>query len=529
MAEPAITPEQYRAAAKRAYDAGDVDAAKRLIEAGRKAEYAAKPAGQKVKEFFLGDDDPTTQNLGERIGSTLNKAGEAMTLGLIGDEASAAVESVIPGVDYEDRRDHYRQQEEVLERDNPGLALGAEIGGGLMSLALPGGAIGTLGKGASMGARMLASGAAGAGMGGIYGFMEGEGLDDRLDQMQTGAAWGGGVGLAAPAVGALARKAGDKIVQYGPRRAAIRSAKTAAEQRAASGAAYDAFEGADVELTPDAISRLRRTVADRLAREGRSHLPGPMGELTPNASKIVDTLSAIDDQARAGVQAGTNPRVRFQDFEDIRRGAGEYAQELGPNFRPTRDARLASAAIDEIDRFVDTLTEADVVGDVQTARSALLKARDLWSQSSRTQLIENALDAQDDYLGGQASAIRNKIGSLIRNPQTRRKFSEAELTELRKIIGGNALTRAVRLAGNGIGRQAQMAVGASGGGILGTLAGAVTGELTAAAANRNAVRQAEIARALISSRGLQNLPTAPDAIRKITEALVRRTGAVVPQ
>lgn len=488
-----------------------------------------KSWGQTLKEFFVGDDDPTTQNLGEKIGSTLNKAGESLTFGLVGDEASAAVESLMPGVNYADRRDHYRQQEEVLERDNPSLALGADVGGAVAGAMLPLGAIGTLGRTAPMWQRLLASGAAGAGMGATYGGMEGEGVEDRLSEARLGGIVGGVAGAAAIPAGSVARRVATSLMRRGPRRAAIRSAQTAAEQRRASGAAYDAFESADVELTPQAISRLRGRVTDRLAREGRSNLPGPMGELTPNARKIADTLAAIDNQAKARVAARQNPRVRFQDFEDIRRGAGEYAQELGPNMRPTRDARLATVAIDEIDAFVGSLNAADVVGDVNAARTALKKARDLWSQSTKTQLVENAINAQDDYLGGSASAIRNRIGSLVRNPQTRRKFSDEELAELRKIIGGNALTRTVRLMGNGIGRQGQMALGAAGGGPLGALAGAVTGEITAEAANRNAVRQAEIARALIASGALKNMPTAPDSVRMLTEALTRRIGAASPQ
>lgn len=102
------TMEELRAEMERRRAADPLAAARAELERRQ----AARPGlGQRIRDNLLGDDDPTTQNFGERVGSFLNKAGESMTFGLIGDEASAAVESVLPGVDYETRRDHYRDQE----------------------------------------------------------------------------------------------------------------------------------------------------------------------------------------------------------------------------------------------------------------------------------------------------------------------------------------------------------------------------------------------------------------------------------
>ena len=65
-------------------------AAARAAASQRRAQTSAS-IGQRLRDNLLGDDDPSTQNLGERIGSTLNKAGEAMTFGLIGDETGAGL------------------------------------------------------------------------------------------------------------------------------------------------------------------------------------------------------------------------------------------------------------------------------------------------------------------------------------------------------------------------------------------------------------------------------------------------------
>jgi len=488
------------------------------------------PISGVVYNNVVGDDDPNSQNLGEKIGSALNKGGESMTFGLVGDEASAAAESMLPGVNYADRRDHYRQQERVLERDNPGLALGAEIGGGLAGMAVPVlGTMGTLGRGAGLAPRIGASMAAGAGMGGTYGFMEGEGRDDRVDQGMLGGGIGAIVGALAPAIGAGVQKLADRRVGNVAINKAADAAETAAQKRAASGAQYDIFEGADAQISPEAMSRLRSALDRRITQEGLGTIPGASSR-TPGGQQILSSVGQMDDQVRAAASAGQNPAVPLESIEELRQLAGDVAQDVNPIGRATRDARLGSIAVDEIDAFVDGLLEADViVGDVGAARSALEKARDLWARATKTQLLENVLDAQDDYLGGAASAIRNKVATLLRNPKTKNRFTDAEKVVLRRIIGGNGLTRAIRLAGNGIGRQLQIMSGGIIGDIPGALAGMATGELTAEIANRNAVKAAEVARALIANGGIQNLPVATDQARRIAEALMRRTAAAGPQ
>lgn len=489
-----------------------------------------KPFGQRAKEFFLGDDDPTTQNAGEKIGSFLNKAGEAMTFGLVGDEASAAVESVLPGVSYEGRRDHYRQQEAQFEKTNPGAALGADIGGSLVGMLLPGGMIGAAGRGAGMGARLGASAAAGAGMGGTYGFMEGEGLDDRFRGAQVGGGLGLAAGAAAPVIGAGVNKVANSLMQRGPRKAAIASAKSAADLRGASGRQYDIFEGADVQLKPGALARLRGDVTGRLNNAGATHIPGPMGKLDPNSQKIVDTLAAMDGQVSSASRQGLNPRVPLRAVDDVRKKAGQYAREVGPDFRPTNDARLAGQAVEQIDEFMDTLRASDIAsGDAQAAHDAILKARELWRRSIKTQKVENAMGFAEDYLGGTESGLRNQIKSLLRKNAKDKLFTPDEEAALRKIIGNNMLSRAVRAVGDGLGRKLSMGGGFMAGGLEGAAVGAAASEVASRIGESTARKNAEIARALIASGGLQNLPVAPESLRLITEGLSRRIGAVGPQ
>lgn len=492
----------------------------------------APSMGQRVKEFLLGDNDPNTQNLGEKIGTTLNKAGEAMTFGLIGDEASAAVAgagaALVPGGKgfqeaYADRRDFERQQEAVLERDNPGLALGAEIGGALAGAVTPLGAIGTLGRGASMPARIAASTVAGAGMGGTYGFTEGEGADSRAAQGIDGAKLGAAVGFAAPIVGAGVQRLADSRAANAAIRDAAKGAPTSAQLRAQGNAAYQAIDDANVQIRPQALQTTRQKIIESLrANTGFDELPGP-GSLTPNSARTMQIMG------EAGERMAQEPTAAlpFRSLDQMRRQAGAAAG----NVTNKTDARAGMEIIQGLDDMVRNLGPDDVVsGDVQTLQELLPKARDIWSRMTRSQLIDNAIEAgENNYLSGGSSGIRNQFARILRNEKLSRSFSEAEKAAMRRVVNGSMPEQILNLLGGGLGQLGQIGAGLGLGGWQGALAGAATSAGARKASETVTGRNAEIVRALIANGGLKSLPTAPDSVRRITETLTRRIGAAGSQ
>ncbi|WP_171232165.1 hypothetical protein [Ruegeria sp. HKCCA4812] len=507
---------------------------KRQLEARQKALRAKKPEADmsfwgRVKDNVIGVDDGV-MSTGEKIGTFLNKGGESLTLGVVGDEASAAVESLIPGVDYETRRDHYREQERALEESNPGAALTAEVGGGILGALLPGGAIGSLAKGGLL-LRGGASAAAGAGMGGVYGFTEGEG-DNRLASLRDGLLWGAGVGAATPVIGSAVRGVVNKFIQRTPKKQALAAAKTAAEQRASSGAQYRAFENADAQIGPEAMERLTSQVAKRIDDAGAPKIPGPLGLKPKSGRDINKTLGLMVKEASEG-QAAAGPGrygIPLRAIEDVRKQAGVLGREVDNAFRPTQGANIAKQAVNEIDQFIDSLRPEDMVaGDVKAATTALKKARSMWKSAVKTQMLENASDEADNYLSGTASGLRNQIKSLLRKNKKMKLFTKAEEDALRKVIGNTAVGRTVRLLGDGLGAKIATFGGGAAGGILGAAVGRGASEIAANVGDSMASRQMDIAKALISQGALQNLPQLPAATQNTIEGLLRRGGVALSQ
>lgn len=178
--------------------AGAVKALHEGIKAG--TVQPMKSVGARLWENIVGDNDPNTQNTGERIGTMLNMAGEAMTLGLVGDEASGAAAGVgaaiVPGgagfsEAYANRRDFERTQQAIAEQEAPGMSLASKVAGALLPAALlksPQTVMGALGFG--------------AGAGGTTGFMEGEGgFANRAKAAAAGTVIGGALGAASIPIG----------------------------------------------------------------------------------------------------------------------------------------------------------------------------------------------------------------------------------------------------------------------------------------------------------------------------------------
>lgn len=475
----------------------------------------------RLKDNIVGNDDGV-MSFGEKVGTFLNKGGESMTMGLVGDEASAAVESLVPGVDYETRRDHYRAQEARLEQENPIAALTADIGGAMVA---PVGAVGALRAGAGLLPRMLAGGAATGAMSGVYGFAEGEGgMAQRLDDAKGDATVGGLLGMAIPLAGAglqkgLNARAGRKAVN-----SIMQNADTTQDLYQAGSNAYKAVDDAGVALNRGAISRMEAGIDDALGQTNYSNLPGtkrmmkPVGNFLKDKNYLVGQMDELAEQ-------GANPGMTFGAVEQLRRSAGTVAGDMNPA------NRQAGVKIKEaLDDFMKTLGPEDATdGDPEFVVQTIDKARSLWSRMRKSGLIDDVIEGSEDYLSGPASGVRNGIRSLLRNKKTKNLWSPAEKAILRKVVSGGVGGRLINLMGGGLGTLGQVGTGFAAGGIPGMMAGAGAAQLTSKASEAMTMRNAEIARAVLANGGLTALPAASTRPAGLLEQILRQGTAATLQ
>ena len=430
------TYEEIMNAARNAHNAGDADAARRLVQMAQSVQSEGDTAYQEglstlsdmtqnptveapergfmhtVLDNVVGIDDGV-MSPGEKAAGLLNAAGEGMTFGLIGDEADAAMRTAI-GRDgsYDEALATVRGNEAQLREENPYLATTAEVLGGMV---VPGGAM-AMGK--SLLGRMgmgILSGGAGAG---TYGFMEGEG-DERLQNAVDTGILGGALGGAIPVVGAGISRA----VRGVRNNAAIRRAAAAAPSReelaTTAGAMFDSMKDARIPA-----ARLP-ALADDIAATGRDY--GMDSMLMPNAARVSDNIADM-----AQTQA---PDVGWQDLNILRRQAAVPAGNLAN--RP--ESAVGTRMIEALDDFVDEV--APELGE-QGA-----EARRLWGVLRRSDLIDGAFERAKTAASGFENGLQIEFRRILRNPKLLRGFDEAEIAAMNSVVNGGVLHGLLRQVG----------------------------------------------------------------------------------
>ena len=468
------------------------------VESIRAAAEARKAAQQRMegpqrgnvpwqKEFWLGDDDPTTQNVGEKIGSFLNKGGESMTLGLVGDEASAAVESVIPGVDYENRRDHYRREEEQFSDDHKIASFIAEVA----PAAIPGaGVVGAGMQAASKLGRLAAITGGGAAAGGTYGFMEGEGdIPDRVED----AAWGAGMGALGAGASIPASKALTKLLQSRIARKAqnkwIKDAPGADDLKSQAASLYDDARQNGVVAKPNQTNQVVDGSIDALKKEG---LITPKGTVQDKHETAKSALSLLMDYGDADMTPA--------QMQNVRKSLMEAAQ------KPGTEGHVGAKFVEQFDEVMEPLAPQIKQGNA------------LYQRGKKVDMIDEVMDLADASApqysqSGHENAVRTQFRDLDRKTIKKKipGISDDEIEAIQKVARGGKVENVL----SGIGKAAPRGVVATmssggmpflignaiGGPGLGTAAGAGTmlaGEIGRRAATKMKLRNADIAKALMA-------------------------------
>ena len=245
-----------------------------------------------------------------------------------GDEAEARVRSMMGQGEYEPLVKDIRQQYAQYGKENPGEAMGLELGGGLAGAFVPG-----VGLTGGIENALMRAGAAGAGAGGLsaLGSMEDKfgNLADTAGKVTGGAALGGTLGTVLGAVPKLASGLGN-LLQRAPTEAQAAEKAMEIANRAI---------GRD-QTTPSQIYR-------QALRDEKAGVPSVAGELGGrNLSSLMDTALTVPSEGRealakelAGLQTGASGRVE---------------ERISSNL--TNDTNYDVARQNVVDRLKDTFT-----------------------------------------------------------------------------------------------------------------------------------------------------------------------------
>ena len=335
--------------------------------------YAEQTWPEWLKGNIIGTPDDNITNAGEALGSWMNRAGESMTLGIVGDEASALATGMLPGRSYESELERYRQNEEDLGTWG---RLSADVVGGVLP-ALTG--IGAIGSASTLPGRVAVGAGLGAGAGLTQGFMEGEGgfgnrmWDGGIGGALPGATLGGALGVALPIAAELGRSV-------------VSGAKNAWRNR-----------------------QIGQSVGDALG-------------VSPGTGKVVAALIGPEDQAAmAEALRRAGPDAMLADASGSALGALDTAlQSPVPGVAAARD-RIANRAVAAGDNLTDALRggqQGPFLGPI-----AREQAVDAAGKAVINPAYRKAYSVPIDYSSPQGMAIEDLIARIP--PKTLKKAVDA--------------------------------------------------------------------------------------------------------
>lgn len=407
--------------------------------------------------------------------------GQGATFGLA-DEAVAGLRAITSDRTYDEEIRNTRGQFDNARFSRPVTTAAGEVVGAVLAPGL--GSAGAVGRGATVGRKMIAGAAAGAASGGLYGFGTGEGgLGPRANSAAQGAALGAVVGGAIPAVGAGLRRGAERFLQERAIRQAIAAADDPAQVRAAASRLYAQADQA-TNLPRSEFARTVGDIADAAERKGID------ADLTPGAARVA---SRLDDAAQSA-----DPTIGFREVDILRRKAGVPAG----NVANRTEQSIASDMIEGIDNFIDRV-DPNLSGVVK-------EARDMWGKLRRVEAVEGAIEKARNAASGFENGLRVEFRRILNNPKLRRGFTEAELDAITQVVRGTKTGNLMRQLGrvglglsgqsNGLGAAVGAGLGGALGGPVGALAVPAIGTAMKAGAERTTRAAAERALGVVAAR-----------------------------
>ncbi|MGL4310393.1 MAG: hypothetical protein ACRCSU_07880 [Paracoccaceae bacterium] len=508
------TYDEIMKALRRAHDAGDTSAAKRLAEMAkaarpttdRKAIVDAAKAGTlprgEVSEDMAREDRKfaARATLGD-IGPALSAAlgmGQGAMLGF-GDEVSAGLAALSPNITYDEALGKVRGAIDLAREQHPIAAYGGEIGS---ALALPLGAAGS----GSLPMRAGKAGITSGILGGVYGFGAGEG-EGRVGNAVNSGLLSAAIGGMAPVVGAGVKRGLQGIMDNRAVKAAAKAAPSMDDLRAQASAL---FQSADNAVLPrQDFANTAQTAVARAERLGMD----PM--VTPAAN------AAADRMAKAAASA--DPNITFRELDTLRNVAGMAADDI----TKPRVAKIGTEMVESIDDFIDNV-DPKLGKDISEARA-------MWGRLRRSEMVNKAFEKAENAASGFENGLVIEFRAILNSPKTLRGFSEAEIKAMKAVVRGSPfgnLMRQVGKMGIGLNRQSNglgaMVGGLAGGATLGPVGGLLfpaVGTVAKAGANAAKRAAAERARGLIAAGGATNAGQVPQAPIGLLESLIQR-GAI---
>lgn len=416
----------------------------------------------------------------------------------MGDEVSDALGSGIAyisdkvrGVDggsYSDiyagaREDSQKRLAKQLQ-EAPGLAIGSQIAGGLLtggagattkggaalSNSLRSGAI--LGKDLGLAGRVAKGAAAGASAAGAAGFGAGSGAEDRVDRGVASLPAGIVMGAAVPAGGTIINKVKSATAKQ--------VVPTSDEIKALANNAY--------KIADEKGGTLKGWFTNRFLDDIKDIQPASVaGKKVPTDPKLSEALDYVN--------SFKNTRLSLQDAQNL----DEYLSDAIDGFTELGRVNKSGQKLLEVqNKFRNMIEQADesLVDGGKEGFDALKEGRKLWSKQMKLRDIERMI-ARAERTDNPATSLRASARTLLDNAKKSRGYSKKELELFAKMADGSVTMDILKTGGS---RLIPIIMGSTGG-PLGAAVGTAGSMASRGLATRNAMMNANRLAAEVATGG----------------------------
>jgi hypothetical protein len=257
----------------------------------------------------------------------------------------------------------------------------------------------------------------GAGYGAVYGAGESK-PGERLEGGLKGAAFGA-------VAGGLTKSIGDQVIKRLPMNKVppIPAAPTIDDLADDATKLYTAGRATGVAIKPQVFDHLKSNMKLVAGRQNQNLRPKTMG--------ILDDLD------------NTSPVVGIQEFDELRQSIGQAMKRAEP-----QDVRTLTLMKEQMDKFADNLTQADVGGNVK-GFELFKQAREVYSRKSKAEVIakllkDAELDTSQFTQSGAANTITKQFRKLAKNEKALKGFTPEERMLINELAMGGRSSKAMK-------------------------------------------------------------------------------------
>mgnify|MGYP003624436897 CR=1 FL=1 len=208
-------------------------------------------------------------------------------------------------------------------------------------------------------------------------------------------------------------------------KAIVESAPQAKDLKNTATAIYKEIDDAGVSVKANVIDSLVNKIAVKTRKKG----------LDPRVTaKAAGALDALKDMKGS-------PQL-LSELQIQRNIAQQVAKSPDAS-----EAMLGRVMIDELDGFMDSVTNASLIrGTAETAKKYKI-ARQLYGRAKRSETITDAIERSTEVASGAENGLRIELRKIVNNKKKSKFFSKKEIASMKDVIRGDKATDTAKFIG----------------------------------------------------------------------------------